>query len=91
MAKIKRRTSKLSSGRSKTFNGDLRPLGFILLSIPVLGLMFVFVGGFRNWVISIVAKIVDTLILSNLFVFNLVIILIIILIIIGAIWMFRRL
>jgi hypothetical protein len=94
MARITRgkRKNKLSKGSKKVeFNGDFRPLGFIFAALVVSALLFIFSSGFRDWVISIVAKIVDTLILSNLFVFNLAVILVLFICIIVAIFIFRRL
>ncbi len=82
----KSRKTTVASDEPLNLSGCFIFLGAIL---GIIGLFF-FSAGFRNWVIDIIAVLINTLVLSNLFLFNIVVILILLGLIFLVLFLYSR-
>ncbi len=72
--KFQRPKRKISSSSDKPLN--LNGCLYLVGGAVVILALFMISSGFRDWIIDLVAILINTLVLSNLFLFNIVVILI---------------
>jgi len=82
---------KIKSRKIRAKNINIKPVMLIFGALVAIVVFALLSEGFQNFVINIIAAIVNALALSNLFVFNMVIIVIIVIMIIVTIYWFTKL